>query len=93
MLKKIQLEKINTDTLPDPPMQKCDCCGSEKRRDYMIDVNIHIYCPGHPSLTGVSCEQHWACSIDCWLKVAHACIDEHGKQILEFLHGNLTNTV
>jgi hypothetical protein len=44
----------------------------------MINVIICVSSPG-VSTPGFGCpfNEHWACSTDCWRKVAHACIEEH----------------
>lgn len=94
MLNPINLGKEETlERGSDSPLQECEACHTSKPRHLMFDFNCHMYCPGHPDLTGVSCQQHWACSIECWEKVGHACVNEHGRKILEYLHANIANKI
>jgi hypothetical protein len=87
-LKPIQIEP--TQDVPygsDSPIIPCDMCGTQKPRHLMFDFVANVLCPGHPALTGIGCPvQHWACSMECWVQVAHACIDEHVLMILKYNH-------
>lgn len=79
---KIQEEKL-------PPPRTCEACGTIVVVGHdAINFIAVVGSPGHPSLTPLQCEQeeHWACSIACWAKVAHACIDEHMTAMLEARH-------
>lgn len=95
MLKKIdprQIEYGRTKQITIPSPVTCEACGKTvDRRDYAINIMILVGSPGHPDLPAFQCVgggdspgDHWACSPECWLKVAHACIDEHMHQILKF---------
>lgn len=57
----------------------CEACGKTGLSPDMINVIIVVGSPGHASLSPFQCahEEHWACSPECWEKVAHACISEH----------------
>jgi len=74
-----------------PPARTCEACGKVVPVGHdAINVIIVVGSPGHPELPPFQCphEEHWACSIDCWLKVAHACIDEHISQVLSFMRSS-----
>jgi hypothetical protein len=71
------------------PSRKCEACGkvielSHDALNYMFVVGS----PGHPELAPFQCGngEHWSCSIDCWERVAIACIQEHGKRMLIAMH-------
>lgn len=71
-----------------PPSIRCDACGHVVTvGDNAINVShtITVGSPGHPNLPPFQCpeREHWACSVACWVKVAHACIDEHMQPILQ----------
>lgn len=99
MLKKIDPQQIELGRptqirIPKPVI--CEACGKiVERRDYAINVMILVGSPGHPDLPSFQCiggedsigdsiGDHWACSVECWLKVTHACIDEHIVEILKY---------
>lgn len=69
----------------------CEACGRSGLSPYMINVIMVVGSPGHPLLPPFQCsqEEHWACSTDCWLKVAHACIDEHMIVLLKNCRGEV----
>jgi hypothetical protein len=71
----------------DSPTVKCenDQCSAIGPSHLMINCIIFIGSPGHPALPPFQCGQteHWACSVECWSKVAHACIDEHMSELLK----------
>lgn len=72
----------------DPP-RTCEGCGtivSDGSR--AINVILCIGVAGHPAIAGFQCPhiEHWACTPECWGKVAHACVDEHMLQLLKYLH-------
>ena len=72
------------------PVVKCDVCPNTGQAHDMIDFVANVLSPGHPKLTGIACPtQHWACSLECWIKVAHACIDEHLLEVLKFQRKNV----
>ena len=83
------MEGINT-----PPPVVCENCGTTvPRQDQAINLMIAVGSPGHPELAPFQCPggghslgDHWACSIECWGKIAHACIDEHMTEFLKALH-------
>lgn len=86
ILKPLPNSKNVNDT---PPPRKCEACGTIVAVGHdAINVIIVVGSPGHPSLAPFQCgyEEHWACSIECWQKVAHACIDEHMRVMLQELH-------
>lgn len=66
----------------------CENCATSRESSCMINCIIVIGSPGHASMAPFQCpnEEHWACSLDCWIKVAHACIDEHMIEVLKELH-------
>ena len=69
-------------------VRTCEACGKQVESSQAINLIIVIGSPGHPELAPFQCEQeeHWACSLDCWRKVAHACIDEHMHVLLQQKH-------
>lgn len=75
----------------DSPIVPCEACGKPGPTHRMINVMIVIGSPGHPSLPPFQCSntEHWACSRECWGKVAHACIDEHMHALLEQAHQSI----
>lgn len=72
----------------------CEMCGTPVPSSYALNFILIIGSPGHPSLTPIQCTQteHWACSIEHWEKVAHACITEHGLLLLQEAHSNVSNS-
>ena len=81
MLKSLQeitqLQEVQEQT------RTCEACGKQDIQSNMIDVLTNVACPGK-GLTGLGCPvQHWSCSLECWSKVAHACIDEHLTPLLK----------
>ena len=80
----------------DSPTLTCESCGKQELSHNMINLMIGVGSPGHPSITGFQCPgsgqyegrpEHWACSPECWIKVAHACIDEHMQELLKYHRG------
>ena len=72
-----------------PPPRTCEACGKVVPIGHdAINIMIVVGSPGHPDLKPFQCplEEHWACSRECWRKVAHACIDEHMHERLTTLH-------
>ncbi len=84
------LEPINTLTIVEEKkvLRKCECCRQIVDSSKAINIMIVVGSPGHEEMAPFQCpaEEHWACSITCWSKVAHACIDEHMSQLLLDLH-------
>lgn len=73
-----------------PPPRTCEACGKVVSIGHdAINCIIVIGSPGHPDLLPFQCpaEEHWACCPNCWAKVAHACVDEHMREILRQIHG------
>lgn len=73
------------------PIRTCEACGKKITSSLAINCIIVIGSPGHPTLAPFQCahEEHWACSIGCWNKVAHACIDEHMSELLRYKHSEV----
>lgn len=74
------LRPLDQKQLPPPePMEICESCGKSLPRSHALMSFIIVggakpfQCPGGG---------HVACSIECWAKVSHACIDEHMVEIL-----------
>ena len=70
----------------DSPTVTCEACGKTGPSHLMINFMAAIGSPGHHTLNGFQCPgsgqidgrpEHWACSTECWLLVARACLDEH----------------
>lgn len=94
MLKPLRkVEKKEPAYASDSPQRVCEKCGKTGPSHRMINCIICIGSPGHETLAPFQCQQeeHWACSIECWSQVAHACIDEHMTQLLTQKHGGLEN--
>lgn len=94
MLKPVSPDGKKSEVLPQP--RTCEACGTIVPVGHdAINIIIVVGSPGHPELPPFQCpnEEHWACCIDCWKKVAHACIDEHMTQVLSFMRSSkdLTN--
>jgi hypothetical protein len=60
----------------------CESCGKvlatfSNGHNFWFNGGIGV--PGSPDLASIACDsgQHWACSLDCWASVAHACVDQH----------------
>lgn len=70
----------------DSPTVVCAACQRPGKSHLMINCVICSPSPGHPDILGIGCGEHWACSIECWRKVAHACIDEHMVKLLQYWH-------
>ncbi len=82
----------------DSPTVECESCGKKGPSHLMINLMIGIGSPGHPSLAAMQCPgsgqienrpEHWACTPECWQKIAHACIDEHMHVLLQEAHQKL----
>lgn len=72
-----------------PPPRTCESCGTVVPIGHdAINVIIVVGSGGHPDIVPFQClhEEHWACSPECWKKVAHACIDEHMHVLLQVHH-------
>lgn len=76
----------------DSPTVQCESCGKSGPSHLMINFMVAIGSPGHHTLNGFQCPgggqidnrpEHWACTPECWLVVAHACIDEHMHVLLK----------
>jgi hypothetical protein len=72
----------------------CENCGTvlaTLTNGWNCWFNGGIGVPGSPDLAAFSCDsgQHWACSLDCWQKIAHACIDEHLAPTMQGAHNLL----
>lgn len=91
MLKKIALPGEEIEQGADSPTVVCEACGAPGLRHLMMNVMIGVGSPGHPSLAGFQCPEteHWACTLNCWRRVAHACLDEHVHEYLLALHATL----
>lgn len=89
MLKPLRTQSTATvERGSDSPSVQCEACGLKLPRHDAINIIICIGSPGHMDLPPFQCEhtEHWACSRECWLKVAHACIDEHMHELLKQSH-------
>lgn len=95
MLKEIVKEnsvqsRVNTFVTAPPVI--CESCGKVvQSRDQAINIILVVGSPGHPDLPPFQCPgggdsygDHWACSLECWRQVAHACIEEHMQELLKF---------
>lgn len=84
------------------PPATCESCGKNipTRANAMNTNNIsyvfnaQVGSPGHPALPYLQCPvadhgEHWACSPECWEKVALDCISNHQKPILTSFHETL----
>lgn len=73
------------------PLVDCAVCGTSLPNSHAFNIIISVGVPGHPDVQPFQCphEEHWACSIDHWLQVSHACLDEHIHAILQDIHANL----
>ena len=81
-----------------PPPRICQSCGKDipvgdAGINVITSVTHVIGSPGHPGIPPWQCpqEEHWACSPDCWAKVAHSCIDEHMVPIVREIHKRLNS--
>lgn len=84
----------------DSPTLTCEICGKQAPSHLMINLMIGSGSPGHPRITGFQCPggeaqkgtfyhgrpEHWACSLDCWEQLAHACITGHMLELLKEAH-------
>lgn len=83
---------VTLDTVPSPVKCENSACGKVVNcRHDAINYMFVVGSPGHPSLMPFQCPsgEHWACSIECWEIVAHACIREHALEMLKQLHAGL----
>lgn len=69
----------------------CQNCGNVLQHfgdGWNFWFNGGIGVPGTPHLAAFSCEsgEHWACSIECWEAVAHACVTQHLRATMEAAH-------
>ena len=72
----------------------CESCGNvlKTRADaFNVMFVCQIGVPGHAAIPPFQCdsEEHWACSKECWQKVAHACIDQHMMETLNQIYSQL----
>lgn len=88
------------------PPTTCEACGlvlPTHSNAINMSFTAFVGVPGHPSLSPFQCPcsqeqstEHWACSIECWRKIAHKCIDECMIPILQEgltrVHGDLSHT-
>lgn len=93
MLKSIRPEQSiaaprTAETVTSPPIL-CEACGKSVPREQAMNIILVVGSPGHPDLPPFQCPgggdsygDHWACSVECWKTIAHACIDEHMHAIL-----------
>lgn len=72
-------------------IRTCEACGTLKKSSESMNCIVVIGSPGHSNLMPFQCThvEHWACSRECWSKVAHACIDEHMIVLLQQKHQEL----
>lgn len=92
MLQPLSNSQDETSQSKLPPPRTCESCGKVVAVGHdAINVIIVIGSPGHPDIAPFQCsfEEHWACSLKCWLKVAHACIDEHMQVLLQRAHADI----
>lgn len=73
-----------------PPVD-CEICGHPMptHADAMnIALAVQVGVPGHPAIAVIQCPmpEHWACSIDCWRKMADRCLDEHIIPLINVAH-------
>lgn len=74
------------------PIRKCDACGKKVQQKDAINFVWSVGCTGmnigfNGPGSGQSDGDYWACSTECWLKVAHASIDEHALPMLNYVRG------
>jgi hypothetical protein len=84
----------------DSPTVACENpnCTNQGPTHKMINFTIIIGSPGDETLPPMQCPAHqgpqalghWSCSRECWLLVAHACVDEHGHEMLVQAHQSLS---
>ncbi len=93
MLKPIELHPQGIRQVREVPelTRTCEACGKQDLSPNMINVMMVVGSPGHPTIAPFQCpqEEHWACSPECWSKVAHACIDEHMVTLLNYHRGKV----
>ncbi len=77
--------------LASDPIRTCEACGKVSPGSESFNIMMQVGVAGHPSIAPFQCPhvEHWACSLDCWRKVAHACIDEHMHELLHYCHAQL----
>lgn len=73
-----------------PPVD-CEICGHPmpSHADALnLAFTVQVGVPGHPALTVIHCPmpEHWACSIECWRKMADNCLDNDIIPLLEHAH-------
>ena len=83
----------------DSPIVTCEnpSCGMQGPTHKMINFTLIVGSPGHETLPPLQCLAmqgpmalgHWTCSRECWLLVAHACVDEHGHEMLIQAHKSI----
>ena len=76
-----------------PPVV-CENCGNVLQHNsdaVNFWFNSGIGVPLGPQLSAFGCDsgQHWACSLDCWETIAHACVTHHLRATMETAHNIL----
>lgn len=76
------------------PGVTCEGCGAKlpTHADAMNVTHVmQVGVPGHPAIPAFQCPmtEHWACSIECWTKIAHDCVDNHMIPLLQHAHERL----
>jgi hypothetical protein len=94
MLKPLAFLNTNEKPIPDDLLRTCECCSAEVPGSQAINFMACIGVAGDPRINPFQCphEEHWACSLECWAKVANACIEEHIGKVLAY-HHNVLGTV
>lgn len=89
MLQPIQVETASVERAD--PVRVCEACGHIVPGVEAMNIMIVIGVAGDPRINPFQCpaEEHWACSPECWARVAHACIDEHMGAVLQHQHNQL----
>lgn len=76
------------------PQRICEACNKQLPSEQALNVIIVVGAvdrfAGRVQPFQCPQEEHWACSPECWNKVAHACVEEHMSWLLNQLE-QLTN--
>jgi len=70
----------------------CSACGkvlATLTNGWNMYFSCGVGVPGSPDISAFGCAEHWACSPACWLKVAHACVDQHLHDVMIEAHNQL----
>lgn len=85
---------------PSKPPRTCQVpgCGVTRPLDQMIHGHLSVTVPGDEykgKIPPFQCadEEHWACSIEHFTQIQHACLDEHIKQALIQIHSQIPESV